>query len=241
MRTLNAYIAATLNCRAEDELADQFDTFIGDYGIEVCAYHILAENLKAIPIHVGLIRQNLPDAWVEHYIEKRYFEIDPIIDQSRREAKPFNWFDVGKKTKLSSRQKIFLKELSDAGIRDGLAVPVFGPNGTIAYFGLGTLKLKLNLSKANELELQFACLQTHNRRAELTETSREAPPKRLSPREKEVLSLVATGLSNNGIAARLGITENTVDTMLRRVFRKLTVNNRLSAVIRGIGLGLILS
>jgi DNA-binding NarL/FixJ family response regulator len=47
-------------------------------------------------------------------------------------------------------------------------------------------------------------------------------------------------LSNNYIAERLNISENTVDTMLRRVFAKLGVNNRISAVLRGIGSGLIL-
>lgn len=240
MHSLEAYIKATLACRTEEELSRQFDTFVSSYGIDVCSYHIVAENLRAIPIHVGLVRQNLPDKWVEHYIEQRYFEIDPIIEQSRRESKPFHWFDVGNKVDLTQRQKLYLEELRAMGLTDGLAIPVFGPNGSIVFFGLGTLRGDLNLSKASELELQFACLQTHNRRMDFVGSNAVELPKRLSPREHEVLSLVGTGLSNSLIAKRLGITENTVDTMLRRVFRKLSVNNRLSAVIRGIGLGLIL-
>jgi len=54
------------------------------------------------------------------------------------------------------------------------------------------------------------------------------------------LTLVAAGLANNAIADRLGVTENTVDTMLRRIFTKFGVNNRISAVLKGIGCGVLL-
>jgi serine/threonine-protein kinase len=44
---------------------------------------------------------------------------------------------------------------------------------------------------------------------------------RLSPREREVLSLVAEGLSNKGIAERLYVTERTVEAHVSQVFLKL--------------------
>jgi DNA-binding CsgD family transcriptional regulator len=46
-------------------------------------------------------------------------------------------------------------------------------------------------------------------------------PQPLTPREAEVLSLLASGLSNAGIAARLVLSERTVDAHLRSVFTKL--------------------
>lgn len=53
----------------------------------------------------------------------------------------------------------------------------------------------------------------------------------LSPRETEVLRLVARGLANKQIARSLGITERTVKAHLSRVFRELGVLDRTSAAL----------
>ncbi|TDC24542.1 response regulator transcription factor [Streptomyces sp. 8K308] len=52
----------------------------------------------------------------------------------------------------------------------------------------------------------------------------------LSPRELEVLTLVADALSNRQIASRLSITEGTVKRHLRNVFEKLGASSRMEAV-----------
>jgi len=53
----------------------------------------------------------------------------------------------------------------------------------------------------------------------------------LSPREEEVLRLVAQGLANKQIARALGITERTVKAHLGRVFREIGVLDRTSAAL----------
>jgi DNA-binding NarL/FixJ family response regulator len=50
---------------------------------------------------------------------------------------------------------------------------------------------------------------------------REDPLAQLSPREREVLALVAEGLSNKAIASRLYVTERTVEAHVKQVFLKL--------------------
>jgi DNA-binding CsgD family transcriptional regulator len=61
----------------------------------------------------------------------------------------------------------------------------------------------------------------------------------LTPREHDVLLLVADGLRNRQIAHRLGITEHTVKFHLAAVFGKLGASTRTEAVRRGFQLGLI--
>ena len=52
----------------------------------------------------------------------------------------------------------------------------------------------------------------------------------LSPRELEVLNVLATGKSTKEIARQLYLSEPTVKTHLANIYRKLEVNNRISAV-----------
>jgi DNA-binding NarL/FixJ family response regulator len=59
----------------------------------------------------------------------------------------------------------------------------------------------------------------------------QQPAKSLSPRETEVLSLVATGLPNKQIARRLGISERTVKAHLTAVFQQLGVTDRTQAAL----------
>jgi len=67
---------------------------------------------------------------------------------------------------------------------------------------------------------------------ELSPKSRPLLPETLTPREMEVLNLLASGLSNGEIAARLGLTLSTVKSHVQNIYGKLGVNRRLRAVAR---------
>lgn len=62
----------------------------------------------------------------------------------------------------------------------------------------------------------------------------------LTERERQVLSLMALGCSNGQIGGRLFLSEDTVKTHARRLFKKLDVPARTAAVIKGRDLGLLL-
>jgi DNA-binding CsgD family transcriptional regulator len=61
-------------------------------------------------------------------------------------------------------------------------------------------------------------------------TSTSVPAVRLSPREQEVLELVAEGYSNAMIATRLHLSENTVKTYVENLLSRLNARNRAEAV-----------
>jgi len=61
----------------------------------------------------------------------------------------------------------------------------------------------------------------------------------ITPRELEILQLIADGLSTREMAERLFVSENTVKTHCKRLFDKLEVNRRTKAIQVAKALGLI--
>ena len=61
----------------------------------------------------------------------------------------------------------------------------------------------------------------------------------LTPREREVLGLLAEGLANKTIAARLGISEHTAKFHVNAILAKLGVDSRAEAIVRAARMGLV--
>lgn len=66
------------------------------------------------------------------------------------------------------------------------------------------------------------------------------PVEELTPREMEVLQLIAEGLPNKAIAQRLGISEHTVKFHANALMGKLGAQSRTDAVVRATRLGLLI-
>jgi DNA-binding NarL/FixJ family response regulator len=67
----------------------------------------------------------------------------------------------------------------------------------------------------------------------------EAQLHSLTPREREVLALMAGGLSSRSVAAKLGISYTTVRTHIRSLGSKLGVHSKLEAIVKARELGVI--
>ncbi len=71
------------------------------------------------------------------------------------------------------------------------------------------------------------------------QTRSDAEGSSLTPRELEVLQLLAEGLTNQEVAGRLGLSARTVKTHVQNLLNKLDAPDRTGAVTRGFRLGLI--
>lgn len=66
----------------------------------------------------------------------------------------------------------------------------------------------------------------------------ELPPASLTPREQQIVRLIADGLSNKEIGLQLSVSEKTVKSHLGRIFSKLKISGRTSAAVLAIKAGL---
>lgn len=69
--------------------------------------------------------------------------------------------------------------------------------------------------------------------------TRDAPKHNLTPREVEVLTHIARGLRIHEVAEKLVLSENTIASYVKSIYRKLNISSRAEAAIRGKQFGLI--
>lgn len=93
--------------------------------------------------------------------------------------------------------------------------PAFN-NSDIADLGALCLHLSATLAKLQTRVIKFNSPDSY----------------RLTNRELQIAELVATGLTNAEIGAKIWITEYSVKQALKRIFRKLSVTNRTQMVAR---------
>lgn len=210
--------------------------FFKSRGIEMVSYHLDAG--RRVPMmEKRVVTDGFPTEWLCEYLSCDLRLVDPIPELAARLSRPFLWSQTAKLAELTAAQAKYMRRLAASDLGDGIALLVYGPNSRNAFVGLGFGSATKIFSSSDIFELQCAAQIAHLRYCELTDEAKR--PVDLSPRELEVLRWMARGKSNSVIAEILGLSRHTIDTIGRRLFEKLDVNDRTTAAIKGIGSGLL--
>lgn len=132
--------------------------------------------------------------------------------------------------------------LRDHGVKSGLSV-LIRRNGS--HFGvLGAYTARRRRFTADHVQFLQAVanvigLAERRREQERVREQRALLLGRLTGREREILGLLAAGLTNRQIASRIGIGYSTVRGYVRGVIEKLDVHSEIEAVARAHALGLL--
>ena len=116
------------------------------------------------------------------------------------------------------------------------SVEIYGALVAALFAALG-IWLGLRLTRRRETVIVREVLVPAS--PEFVRNQRQVESLGITPRELEILELIAAGLSNRELAERAHVSENTVKTHSSRVFQKLGARRRTQAVQRGKELGLI--
>lgn len=230
-------VARLADATAFEDIAAVFRHVCIDRGVPRASYHHLppvGADDGTFQIHA----EGFPEDWVDHYVNDRLFRHDPITRLALQRAEPFLWSEIESLARLGRAERAFLLERRAAGVGDGLSVPVFGPGGRNGYFGIGLPEGAGHPPRSEVRDLQWLCQLAHHRFCDIL-AGTKPPSEPLSAREEEVLRWMAEGKSNADIATILGISAHTVDTFARRLFAKLGVADRVTAVLRGIERGAV--
>lgn len=162
--------------------------------------------------------------------------LDAFLHASVKTPKPFRWRDV--KTILDPKSpQLASYHQGIAALGDGVVVPVFGPLFRHGYFCFHSSEGREYTD--TEILMMHSLAQTAYLKLLDVMYRDDVEGRSLSSRELEIINLIARGQSNQVVATELNVSINTINTYMKRIFEKLDVSDRVSAVMRAYALGYI--
>lgn len=208
------------------------------YGLSKFTTHVTPPQTSQVGRNVFIAERGHDPEWIATYRDPEVRKHDPIPDHVMRVGETMTFEKAVMGLSMTVEQEAFIEKVKTAGLWDSVAIPVYGPFDfdTFATF---TLDRPLHPEDDSLLLRAVTIVEISNRRvANLLETEK-ADQEVLSSRELEVLNWMGRSKSNADIGTILAISTATVDTYVRRIFAKLNTFDRISAVIKGVRLGMI--
>jgi DNA-binding CsgD family transcriptional regulator len=243
--SIERFIEDTNKAKSSKEAARFFGCALAHFGYDRFCYSLITAH-PSVGLDAGHgIARNYPDDWMAHYEANQYEKKDPVPQYGLTTSRPYTWDSAVQARNLKPEQQRVMDEAREAGLLDGIAVPICGQNGELAGVGMassiGGIRPDINLlGKIRALTLQFHLVYTELEQKDSPLRDNFAGNIHLTTREKEILLWAAEGKSDAVIAEIIGISHATIRFHMNNIFKKLNANERTLATVKAIRHGLIL-
>jgi DNA-binding CsgD family transcriptional regulator len=213
---------AVLESTSVDELIDTTISSLHDR----FAAPAVGLYLNDSPATCGHLRSRLdgvPAGFAERYeaIGRQFDPVQDLVLQSRLPAD--DSVSLGSGTWQSSRN--YLDVARPVGMHHILTGPLLGMSGVVGSLHLGRFDERHPFDHRDLLAMAMLCAEVSMALIALAQRGPSATLQ-LTPRELSAAELVARGLGNREVAARLGISENTVKKMLKHINERNGLHSR---------------
>lgn len=233
-----AALTAVEGAKDIDDLRAALLGLLHPYGLKHAVYHAL--KIPSANIEQKVISFTYPKDWVDHYLSKRYFDIDPVVRLGRSSLLPVDWEDLDRSSHPVRR---LFREAEEAGVgRRGLTIPIRGPIGDHAILTLTSEMPEQDwraLRRGYIRDMQIIAHYVHARVLALHQTIPATPTLTLSGRERETLQWAAVGKTIEETAIILHLSQSTVRVYLDSARHKLDCLTKPQAVAKALRFGLI--
>jgi DNA-binding CsgD family transcriptional regulator len=178
-----------------------------------------------------------PSSWVEQYRANRYDRIDPVVAHSITTTLPFAWSTERYDTTLSKKQKCFLQEASEFGIRHGVTIPIHDRQGKVATLTLADCDTRSAFDARVEQyrhQLHLIAIYLHAQLRHVTPACVTPLRPCLTQRERSCLQWAARGKSALDTAEIISVSRRTVVFHTENAKRKLGVATVQQAIAKGL-------
>jgi DNA-binding CsgD family transcriptional regulator len=237
--SLEEFIDITNRAQTREELFVLYCAALKSLGYDRVVYTFITDHTQ-IGQKAGHGAQSCyPEDWMRHYATKNYYQIDPVPRYALRSSAPFSWEQIVRTQSLSKAQVNFMEEAQEAGLNDGIGVPLYGAMGEIAGVGLASsiggiapdrnLLSKIKLM-TEQFHMSYGCLSIQQDKLESV---------RLTPTESEILKWWASGKTADEIATITSSSCRAIKWHISNIYAKLDANSKALAVVKAIRFGLI--
>lgn len=233
----SAFTVALAGCDTLESAFALIGDFVENCGAQCAVLYSFDDGVQSAADRWSPLYSTFPREISEYYKQHRCIATDSFVRAALCSPTPVRflggipWFDC-------CEAMTGLHALMAAhGLLDALAMHVSRRAGKMMYF---TLAFDHSIEAMSEFERRRiqVCIDMFARHCEALLDLH--PSRELSPKERDVVVCLARGDSNKQIARELGVSLSTVNTLMKRSFKKLEANTRVEAALAASRTGLAL-
>jgi LuxR family quorum-sensing system transcriptional regulator CciR len=171
---------------------------------------------------------NYPPSWREHYMANDLFRVDPVLRACRSMLVGFSWSRLGQLIDVRPQERAMLETSRRFGLGRGFTVPLHVPGERQASCSFA-VERGASFPPETMLAAQLLGQLAFEAARPLAKRHGARPPP-LSPRQREVVRLMAAGLPDRGIARDMGLSEETVTKYANAARRRYGLARRTQLV-----------
>jgi DNA-binding CsgD family transcriptional regulator len=237
MKKIEDYLSLINKAATPEQAFYSLAGVVRDYGYDKLVYTLATDHPSiGLESRHGLI-VSYPESWMKYYVEKNYLSIDPVHQTACRSPMPFFWSNLLNEDHISIDSRRLMHEAEEAGLNDGVGIPLYGRTGEVAALGLARNEKSGETNYETLAALQLIGTYFHESYKDLI---RKTEFVELTAKEKEILIWAAEGKTDAEIAGIIGISLPTVRYRWNNVFKKLNAYGRVYAITKSIRLQLII-
>jgi DNA-binding CsgD family transcriptional regulator len=184
----------------------------------------------------GVLVSRIPEEWRRYQFERRESDINALQGASLMRGQPIAWNEMVPDAGLERRRRRLTKEGREFGLRNGLCIPLYGPNGETAIANFSGYDI--DDSAPTRLAMHVMAIGAYFRLWQPAGWDNRMRAV-FTPREVDCLSWVAQGKTDWEIGEILHLRESTVHGYVEAAKHKLGVVTRMQAVVGAIRVGAI--
>lgn len=234
MRDFSAHIARMSDCEA---ILEYVYAACREEGAVWFSYHFTSAFESQTSKRTAIWARDYPLEYQKLYVTEDWRSLDPVPRLTFTHGPVITWTKARRCAQGERRAEDFLARLEALGIDNWASFALFGPHNRNGYASMRFADDPEGFDDGRILSIHAMLTAAHFQICTIMDGGNASVT--LSEREREVLEWMGRGKSSSDIAAILSISPETVRTYTRRIYDKLQTNDRVTATVRALKMGLV--